>query len=181
MNELSFVTEHVTYDAEFEVADYTGYFFVIDGRKLDFGDGYRPASKYEILSDSIVDKFYKRIIFNSCSCGEWECDCCYAKEVIDGNVVRWELFVGETKDIQRYFEFEKTHYDFVMKEIRKTALDEMNLAIKIYYENSDTSIWDFNSESEIYDLIKTQSREGYLHIKGYENLKTGEYCDAKNI
>lgn len=178
MNNLSFVTEHITYDAGFEVVDYTGYFFVVDGRKLDFGDGYRPASKYEVLTDSIVDKSYKRIILNSCSCGYWGCDCCYAKEIIKGDVVKWELYGTEVKGNQKHFEFEKSSYDSVMKDIRKTALDEMNLAIKIYYVNGDTSILDFDSEKEISDLIKTQSKEGCLHIKGYENLKTGEYCDS---
>ena len=181
MNTLSFIAEYVTYDADFEVVDYTGYFYVVDGVKLDFGDGYRPASKFEILTESFINKTYKRIIFNSCSCGFWGCDCCYAKEIIEDDIVKWELYGTEVKENQKYFEFEKSAYFSLMDQLQKTVLDEMNLAIRIYFIDGDTSVGNFDSEQEIYDYIKLQSRKGGLHVKGYKNLKTGEYFSAKTI
>ena len=48
MNILSFITEPITYDAGYEVVDYTAYFYVVDGKKLEYNED-RLASKYEIL------------------------------------------------------------------------------------------------------------------------------------
>ena len=178
MNKLSFITEHVTYDSGYEIADYTAYFYVVDGKKLEFDNDYRPASKYEILTDTYVSDSHQHILLNCCSCGYWECDCCSAEEIIEGNIVKWKLYGTPIKDDKEYI-FDKTEYDKVINEIRNTALNEMTLAIKIYYQNGDSTIFDFDSEKDLKKMIEIQSQEGFAHVIAYENLKTGEYHKVK--
>lgn len=172
MNKLSFVKEHIIYDAGWEKEDFTAFYYCIDGKKIyDESNSFRPVSKFEVLTNW---KYPEKpmVILNRCSCGYWECDSWKSFVSEKGDFVEWEIFgIGL---VRKKYIFDKTEYMKAMSEIRQAALDECIIPCKIYYEDGDADVDDFNSEDDIINRIKTQAQEGWLHITGYEKLTTGE-------
>ena len=81
MNKLSYSIENFVENNGYEDIEFTAYFYLVDGKKLEFGTGYLPASCWEILDDDETDENHKMAILCNCSCGMWACDSYVAKIV----------------------------------------------------------------------------------------------------
>lgn len=174
MNKLSFVKEHMIYDAGWEKEEFTAFFYCIDGKKITFEGSkyeYRPVSKFEVLTNWKYPK-HPMVILNRCGCGFWECDSWKAYVSEKGDFVEWEIHGIDIEN--RIYTFDKTEYIKVMSEIRQAALDECTIPCKVYSEDGDASVVDYESEVELNDEINERLQDDCLHITGYEKLKTGE-------
>lgn len=127
LNELSFCVEPIEYDDGIEIVKFNAFYYIVDGKKLDFGTRYQPASKYEILEDEedYLDEKHKMVILNCCSCGEWSCDCYVAKVVEKENRIEWFIhrLRAEPAEPPDYV-FDRKQYEKVMQEIKTAAQND---------------------------------------------------------
>lgn len=125
MNTLSYTIEQVEiFDGYQEYRD-EGFYYVVDGVKLEFSN-YNPAKYWMILEgesedDPFEDK--KMIPLNRCICGYWECDSIVATITETENSVLWQVHRLRYEEIISTYEFDKTEYTLVMQEMRKAALE----------------------------------------------------------
>ena len=76
INNISFCIEPVEYFDGYEKNRFNAFYYIVDGKKIDFGNSFQPASKYEVLEDDpdYIDENYRMGILNCCSCGKREGD-----------------------------------------------------------------------------------------------------------
>ena len=53
----------------YEKKKFNAFYYMVDGKKIDFGSSFQPASKYEILENEAdyIDEEYRMVILNCCS------------------------------------------------------------------------------------------------------------------
>ena len=128
MNKLSFIIEPVKTRITYYTAEYNGFFYVVDGKKLVF-EGHNPLNNYEVLEDELdwVDEKNDMVVLCSCTCGQWECDSYVARVLEQGDIIKWEIHrVRSEINEPETYTFDKTQYESVMKEIRAKAQEEEN-------------------------------------------------------
>ena len=129
MNKLSYLIEPVkTSDGHSDI-EYTGYFYVVDGKKLVFEGGYNPLRAFEVLEDELdwIDNKNEMVILCSCYCGYWECDSYVARVLEQDDIIKWEIHrVRSEINEPEIYTFAKKEYELVMKEIKAKAETEEN-------------------------------------------------------
>lgn len=127
MNKLSYLIEPVkTSDGHSDI-EYTGYFYVVDGKKLVFEGDYNPLRAFEVLEDELdwVNNKNKMVILCSCQCGYWECDSYVARVLEQDDIIKWEIHrVHSEINEPKTYTFDKKEYELVMKEIKAKAETE---------------------------------------------------------
>lgn len=125
MNKLSYKIEQVEFNDGYHKYIDEGFYYVADGKKLEFAD-YNPAKYWMILEgeeedDPFEDK--KMIPLNQCICGYWECDSFVASITEKENSVVWQIHRLRYEEITATYEFDKEEYNLVMQEMRQAALE----------------------------------------------------------
>ena len=129
MNKLSYLIEPVKTSVGHSDIEYTGYFYVVDGKKLVFEGGYNPIRAFEVLEDELdwVDNKNEMVILCSCYCGYWECDSYVARVLEQDDIIKWEIHrVHSEINEPETYTFDKKEYELVMKEIKAKAKTEEN-------------------------------------------------------
>ena len=69
INNLLFCIEPIEYFDGYEKKKFNAFYYMVDGKKIDFGSSFQPASKYEILENEAdyIDEEYRMVILNCCS------------------------------------------------------------------------------------------------------------------
>ena len=133
MNKLSYLIEPVKTSDGYEKIAYTGYFYVVDGKKLVFDGGFNPLRAFEVLEDELdwVDEKNKMVILCSCQCGYWECDSYVARVLEQDDIIKWEIhrIRSEINEPETYT-FDKKDYELVMNEIRLKAAEKEKYLLK---------------------------------------------------
>ena len=128
MNKLSYLIEPVKTSDGYENIEYTGYFYVVDGKNLVFEGGYNPLRAFEVLENELdwIDEKNKMIILCACHCGYWECDSYVARVLEQDDIVKWEIHrVRSEINEPETYTFDKNEYEAVMQEIREKAKAEV--------------------------------------------------------
>ena len=127
MNKLSYSIENFVENNGYEDIEFTAYFYLVDGKKLEFGTGYLPASCWEILDDDETDENHKMVILCNCSCGMWACDSYVAKIVEKETTIEWYVhrLREDAKEKPDYI-FDKSEYTTVIAEMKNKAQKEIS-------------------------------------------------------
>lgn len=124
MNKLSFTIEQKEFDFGYEKIIGEGFYYIVDGLKLEFSN-YYPASYWMILEAESEDEPFedkKMIPLNQCTCGCWECDSIVASITENENSVIWQIHRLRYEEIIATYEFDKADYNLVMQKIKQAAL-----------------------------------------------------------
>ena len=127
MNKLSYLIEPVKTSDGYSDIEYTGYFYVVDGKKLVFEGDFNPLRAFEVLEDELdwVDNKNEMVILCSCYCGYWECDSYVARVLEQDDIIKWEIHrVRSEINEPETYTFDKTQYESVMNEIRAKTREE---------------------------------------------------------
>lgn len=127
ISKISYLTEDVSVsEAGHPNVNYKGFFYVIDGKKLEY-KGYNPLDKNDICeTDDLIDcqsleddddNETPAVLLNHCKCGLWLCNSMIAQVIYEGDKVRWRIH-GYARDIIfQEFLFDRAEYEQTMNSI----------------------------------------------------------------
>ncbi len=180
MNVLSFDKDYKELDDGYEKEFRNCYYYVVDGKRLDWGTSYHPLSYYEILEtpEDYLDESKLIVILNTCSCGEWFCDSYVAQISLDESYVYWKVYNINQEEIINEYSFEKQAYEKTMFDFKQLAKQEYIKNCKkgayiFYWKNGETCPFSFSSNKDIIDYWNEKNTPDNP-LKYYENAATGE-------
>lgn len=158
MNILSFDIEFLEVDSVDDKVYRDCYFYVVDGKRLDWGKNFQPLSYYEILEteSDCLDESKLMVILNICSCGDWFCDSYVAQVSSDEKYVYWKVYNINQEEIINEYTFEKQAYEKTMFEVQQQARTEYIIKSKkeayiFYWKNNESCPFPYSSTKEIID------------------------------
>lgn len=128
MNKLSYSIENVELSDGYENFIAECFFYLVDGKKLEF-QGYYPLGPWDAIVDGLQDDHFdnrEMVLINCCTCGDWKCDCVVAVVTEKPSSVMWQIHRRWHDEILATYEFEKGNYNSVMKQMKKAADERMN-------------------------------------------------------
>lgn len=128
MNKLSYSIENVELSDGYENFIAECFFYLVDGKKLEFQE-YNPLSYWDIIEEDLQDKHFENkemVLINCCVCGYWECDCIVAAVTKKPTSIMWQIHRRWHSEILATYEFEKENYNSVMEQMKKAAKERMN-------------------------------------------------------
>lgn len=180
MNVLSFDKQYLEVFDAYEKIYRNCYYYLIDGKRLDWGTNYQPVSYFEILEteEDSLDESKLMVILNICSCGEWMCDSFVAQLSSDEKFVYWKVHnINEEEIIDEYTfdkqSYEKTIYEFQQLAKKEYLEDCKKGAYIFYWKDKETCPFSFSSNK---DIIKYWNEKNTSDnpLDYYEDVATGE-------
>lgn len=123
MNKLSYKIEEVELDDGYEKIKREVFYYIVDGKKLEFR-GYHPVTHWEIIETDLIDDHFENkefVIVGCCTCGYWECDCVVAVVTEKESSVQWQIHRRWFDQIIATYEFDKEEYKLVMSQMQMAA------------------------------------------------------------
>lgn len=123
MNKLSYSIEDVELSDGYEKFVAECFFYLVDGKKLEYQD-HNPLSYWDVIEEDLQDEHFeskKMVLINCCTCGYWECDCVVAAVTEKQSSIMWQIHRRWHDEILATYEFEKDNYIFVMEQMKKAA------------------------------------------------------------
>ncbi len=182
INTLSFCVEPVEYFDGYEKKKFNAFYYIVDGEKIDFGNSFQPASKYEILDDEAdyIEENYRMVILNCCSCGMWECDSYVTKVIEKQDTVEW--FIHRIRDDAENtpdFVFDREQYESTISKIKAAAKAEFRRGCIFYWKDGDSYCHVPKDDNDILDYWKQQNEQKHP-LKYFERIETGELFVCKD-
>ena len=182
INNLLFCIEPIEYFDGYEKKKFNAFYYMVDGKKIDFGSSFQPASKYEILENEAdyIDEEYRMVILNCCSCGMWECDSYVAKVIERQDTVEW--FIHRIRDDSENtpdYVFDREQYEMTISKMRTAAKAEFGTGCIFYWKDGDSYCYVPDDDIDILDYWKQQKEQKYP-LEYFERIENGELFVCKD-
>ena len=180
MNILSFDIESLEVDSVGDKVYRNCYFYIVDGKRLDWGTNFQPLSYYEILEteSDCLDESKLMVILNICSCGEWMCDSYLAQLSSDEKFVYWKVYNINAEEVIDEYTFDKHSYEKTIYELqqiaRKEYLEDCRKGAYIFYwKNKETCPFSFSSNKDIIEYWN-EKNTSENPLEYFEDVGTGK-------
>ena len=182
INNISFCIEPVEYFDGYEKNRFNAFYYIIDGKKIDFGNSFQPASKYEVLADEpdYIDENYRMVILNCCSCGMWECDSYVAKVILKQDTVEWYVHrIRDESASNPDYIFIRSQYETVMSKIKAAAKSEFGTGCIFHWKDGNSYCYVPEDDEDILRYWKQQKEQKHP-LEYFEKIETGELFICKD-